>query len=666
MNKTIKGKLTLSIIIIVVIVLGVTAAGIIGVSSSNIISNRTEELQLQADKYANEVNTWIESEKMMAKGTANSITAANNLDGDFLMDVVCTHSEGRDELLNLYCGTATSEFYQSNPDATTPDGYDPVQRGWYQQAAEAGDVVVTDPYWDVLTNQMCATVAAPVYIGDELVAVIGADVTLTTVTSLVSDINYDEDVYGFLLDSSENYIAHKNADFEPAEDSSVSVNDKQGSISEIISNPGSKTIKTDDYDGTKCYFATSLVTDCNWILGVVIPYGDIIDSVMSMVYLGIAVAIIAIVVVALIMTGLIGRMLAPVQALKQFASGDFSENVVVDKKIPPEYKNESEQIMQATVNVKKQIREIILNTKDEAEKISEITDTSFEKMSELNENMSNISGAVQEISGQTEEARRMTDTINASGQEMGKAVDLIATKATETAVQSNEIFERANGLYESSVNSKEEAKKIYTETKEELEQAIEESKKVHEINSLTDEILSISEQTNLLALNASIEAARAGEAGRGFAVVADEIRMLADNSRQAVDKIQLVTQSIVESVTYLSESSQKILDFMSTKVVGDYENMIDIAQKYGDDAKFYSEVSTDLGASAEEMSASMAGVTESLENITELTGNIADMMTQIEDAATNSNTNSMEIFDEMKELAELSEKLKTTVSAFKV
>lgn len=39
-------------------------------------------------------------------------------------------------------------------------------------------MIVTDPYWDVLTNQMCTTIAAPVYIEDELVAVIGLDVTL--------------------------------------------------------------------------------------------------------------------------------------------------------------------------------------------------------------------------------------------------------------------------------------------------------------------------------------------------------------------------------------------------------------------------------------------------------------------------------------------------------
>ena len=62
-----------------------------------------------------------------------------------------------------------------------------------------------------------------------------------------------------------------------------------------------------------------------------------------------------------------------------------------------------------------------------------------------------------------------------------------------------------------------------------------------QIGELTEEILAISTQTNLLALNASIEAARAGEAGKGFAVVAEEIRTLADDTRETVEKIKMLT-----------------------------------------------------------------------------------------------------------------------------
>lgn len=666
MRRTMKGKLTISVIGIVMASIMLTTIGTVVVAGRNLIQDQTEALQLNAEKYAEEINTWIENEKMLADGAANSIEAAADTTDGLIQSVLDTFAADRTELLNLYCGTKDSKFLQSNQDAEIPDGYDPVQRGWYQQAAEAKEVIVTDPYWDVLTNQMCTTIAAPVYINGSLEAVIGLDVTLGTVTDLTGSINFADGVYGFLADSSGKYVAHRNKEYEPTEDAAVAVTDVLPGLQGLIDGTDSSVEKMADYDGTQCYFAASVIEASSWKLGVVVPTSNVIRSLTTMVVVALVTALFMIALVAVFMAGLIGRTLAPVQMLKQFASGDFSENTVSEKAIPKEYKDETEQIRTATAEVKQQIRTIILNTKEEAQSIGTIAEGTSEEMAVLTKGISHILQSVVEVLRQTKAAKELADHMESTGQELGGLVENVAKKAGEAAAQSGDIMSRAGKQHENSELAGKEAVSMYQETKGELERAIADSQRVRDIDTLTEEILSISSQTNLLALNASIEAARAGEAGKGFAVVADEIRELADHSRDAVDKIRKVTEDVVQNVSVLSECSENLLTFMNEKVMQDYSDMTELAGMYKDDAVFYNGISGDLGSASEQMSAAMSGINETIRSITSLVGDIDNCIQGMEQSAQNSNDNSNAVLGKMEELFRLSELLNETVASFKV
>jgi methyl-accepting chemotaxis protein len=83
------------------------------------------------------------------------------------------------------------------------------------------------------------------------------------------------------------------------------------------------------------------------------------------------------------------------------------------------------------------------------------------------------------------------------------------------------------------------------------------SQAAESMRSIVQLIGDITGQINLLALNATIESARAGEAGRGFAVVAAEVKNLANQAKQATDKIG-------EEIGNLNGISDDVIEALST------------------------------------------------------------------------------------------------------
>jgi len=642
MRRTVKGKLALSVILIVIATILVCIAAILTIAGKAIIDSKKSELKLQSEKYAEELNTWIQKEKMVVEDVARNIEIQKSTDEKFLSELVHGYAADREELQNLYCGTAKSVFIKTI-EGDTFEGYNPVERSWYIQAAEKGSTIMMDPYIDAVTGEMCASFATPVYFDDELVAVAGSDVSLEKVSEIVNSIDYDEGVYGFLTDTAGNYITHENKDFTPSADNTTLFTD----IVPALKNNEGKIIKSADYNGKTSYFSVIQLQESGWRLGIAIPASDVVSSLALIVLISFGIQGFAIIFCIFIINRLTKRLLEPIQTLKLFASGDFSENAVVDKEIPPEYKDETEQITVATANVRKQIREIILDTKEEAYSISMIS--------------SKISDIVNGLSHQSREADSLTREIHTAGIETGQAVDNIAGKAVDMAGQANDIKERARSLYAASEKSRNKTSGLYASTKEELEKAIEESKRIDEIRGLAADILSISSQTTILALNASVEAARAGEAGNGFAVVAGEIRVLAEHSKSTADKITSIMDVIISSVDKLSEQADALLSFINNNVKPDYAQMISVSRQYEKDAEYFCSVSSDLGASSEEMSASVANINESIGLIAELVNKISNGMETIEKTATGNGDMS-----DTGSLAGLSNKLTNTVSAFKV
>ena len=223
------------------------------------------------------------------------------------------------------------------------------------------------------------------------------------------------------------------------------------------------------------------------------------------------------------------------------------------------------------------------------------------------------------------------------------------------------IKNRAITMQQATMDSKKNAVEILREISTQLESAVSESKSVDKINELTGNILDIASQTNLLALNASIEAARAGDAGRGFAVVADEIRSLADSSRDTANDIQNISNLVTGAVMRLAENAQKMLDYIGTDVMRDYDSFVEIVNQYEEDAdlmshilsEFVEQVSTinqtmqDMTTGIVDVSTTVGESARAISSVAEDASVLVDAMGQIQDESDNSQKISQELQNEV-------------------
>ncbi len=278
---------------------------------------------------------------------------------------------------------------------------------------------------------------------------------------------------------------------------------------------------------------------------------------------------------------------------------------------------------------------------------------------------SDVSATMQQMSASIEEISATLDQITTGSQNMLENAQEMRDMADDGAGLVNEIKLKAQGIREDAIESKNDTIQMIENNKQMLEVAIENSRRVEKINELTNEIMNISSQTNLLSLNASIEAARAGDAGRGFAVVADEIRSLADSSKNTAENIQNISKMVTAAVTELASSANEMLTFIDTKILLDYDKLVDVSNQYHDDAESIDAMMSnfkmktgDLENSISDINNGIGGINTAVDESAEGINMVADNTSQL-----------VELLGNIKEEAEnnraISDELANEVQMFK-
>ncbi|NJE02474.1 cache domain-containing protein, partial [Thermococcus sp. JdF3] len=157
-------------------------------------------------------------EKMRVMGTvaieAVDVAYSNYDESDpqfkaFLLDRFRSVKDLDPNVAYVYFGSTSGGMYMW-PDEPLPEGYDPRQRPWYQEAVAKNGPVWTEPYKDASTGKWIVTYSEPIYVNGKLVGVIGVDVFVSTLIEQSKEIKIGQSGYIAIINRDGTIIVHPN------------------------------------------------------------------------------------------------------------------------------------------------------------------------------------------------------------------------------------------------------------------------------------------------------------------------------------------------------------------------------------------------------------------------------------------------------------------------
>lgn len=503
--------------------------------AEGIVSQMNNTLQLFMERYATSLQHVSSSQEVLDFVRASN--AGETFDPAGLEKVLEDYNEINNEITSIYAAAAQSKQLNIMPIVDLPADFDPTTREWYQRAAAAPDEVVwSEPYEDVATNEIVVTAAYAIKDGSEIAGVMGLDFKLTQLTEMISKVEIGYEGYPFILSEAGTAIV-----YPESESKNENMKDLPF-IQEMYNSEEGRGLIQYSYDNDDQMLVFDTAPGTNWKVGAAYSEDHLMESAESIQYSIIIISVIALIVTILIIYIVANRMTKPILELKdavnEVAGGDLRVKSTIASKdeigVLSGHFNDMVGNMRSLLTV---VEKSVNNVKESAESLSAVSE-------ETNASSEQVAAAINEIAKGASQAAEDGDRANQKSAGLGTKINDITMQTSEMTA----LAEKADGINTAGIMQMSKLKESFTTSKEFMdatENVIHDlENKIKLIENVMTTITDISSQTNLLALNASIEAARAGEHGKGFAVVADEVRKLAEQSVKATDEVKQTIMDI--------------------------------------------------------------------------------------------------------------------------
>ncbi|WP_420852230.1 methyl-accepting chemotaxis protein [Paenibacillus hamazuiensis] len=284
----------------------------------------------------------------------------------------------------------------------------------------------------------------------------------------------------------------------------------------------------------------------DWFLVGAMPVGELVKDakvIQGMTWLMAFIAAIIAVIIGFVVARQIGRPIVMIRNLmKEGEQGNLRVRTNINRQdeigqLGASFNQMMEKITALVQQTNLSAQEV-LSTSTELSEASKKTAMSAKEIAVATEE---IAGGASSLAVESERGNELTAQIGQQMKEVIQSNVQMGTAASEVHKSSEQGIQYMSELIQKT-NKTEQMTRSMVEKVDKLKESTRSIRKILEM------LNNITKQTNILSLNATIEAARAGAAGKGFMVVADEIRKLADQSRQSIEVVGQITETIQREI----------------------------------------------------------------------------------------------------------------------